>query len=49
MNKIEYESPELEIRWFETEEICGPSTGVIDPGSGDGIVDDDDFGDDGEW
>ena len=36
-----YESPELDIRWFETEDICKVSGGVYDPNTGDGVVDDD--------
>ena len=42
MNKDIYESPELEIRWFEPEEIIAVSI-IIDPIPGDGVVDDDEW------
>ena len=36
-----YESPELDIRWFEIEDICKNSNGIGDSNTGDGVVDDD--------
>ena len=37
-----YESPELEICWFEVEDVISASI-VIDPIPGDGVVDDDEW------
>ena len=42
MNKMTYESPELDIRWFESEEILSASI-TFNPVFGDGIVDDDEW------
>ncbi len=47
MQKQEYESPELLIRWFETEDICSKSGGMTATMPGDNIVDDDEWGLDG--
>ena len=41
MNRI-YESPELDIRLFEQEDIISVSI-IIDPIPGDGVVDDDEW------
>ncbi len=42
MIKLNYESPELDIRWFEPEEIITASI-EFQPIPGDGIVDDDEW------
>ena len=42
MEKLLYEHPELDIRWFEAEDICSNSI-IIDDAGGDGVVDDDDW------
>jgi len=47
MKKLEYEAPEMLIRWFESEDICGPSSGYIATMPGDNIVNDDEWGNDG--
>ncbi len=49
MNKLHYESPELDIRWFETEDICTVSGGITDTTPGDSMVNDDEWGTGGGW
>ncbi len=40
MAKMKYDSPELEVLWFEAEEILSGSI-VFEEIPGDGVVDDD--------
>ena len=42
MSKLIYDSPELDIRWFEPEEIISASI-TFEPIPGDGIVDADEW------
>ncbi len=42
MNKLEYTSPEMEIRWFESVELISASITIEDL-FGNGIVDDDEW------
>ena len=41
MNKLTYESPELDIRWFESVDVIAYSSPGMSEGGDDGVVDDD--------
>ena len=43
MNKFTYESPELHIRWFESEDVIAYSDPITDEIPGDNVADDDEW------
>ncbi len=43
MKKMPYDSPELDIRWFESEEICSHSDLITDEDGEDTVLPDDEW------
>jgi len=43
MNKKHYESPELDICWFESDDVIANSQPIVEPPPGDGFTPDDEW------
>ena len=43
MNKNHYESPELDICWFESDDVIANSQPIVEPPPGDGFTPDDEW------
>ena len=43
MNKKHYVSPELDIRWFESDDVIANSQPIVEPPPGDGFTPDDEW------
>lgn len=43
MNKKHYVSPELDICWFESDDVIANSQPIVEPPPGDGFTPDDEW------